>query len=233
MSAWKAVAAGIAASAGSLAGLSRRPASALKYRQIRLPMKGGCCEHPPVLVTFTRSETGSTLATISRHDGVIVALPGYDKKHRVPHDLAHFATERHLQLSGGVFGSIASGGMFSNMRVVAGKPRHDAAARSSSVLGANKGALGLAEVMADVVHNAVEHGGGEQKALIRARETWESLAGGPFPWSDQQLTGAIHYLAELAANYQRDSVVQAVWPDSLSDPPPSRSRIKRGRRGRC
>jgi hypothetical protein len=184
-----------------------------------------------VLVTFTRSETGSTLATINRRDGVVLALPGFDKKHRIPHDLAHFATERHLQLSRGVFGSIAGGGVFPNMRVVAGKPRHDAAARSSRILGANKRPLGLAEVMADVVHNAVEHGD-EQAAPLEARKAWSSLVGGPFPWTDRQLGEAIRCLAELAEGYQRDGVVQAEWPDSLSSPAPSNSGIRKGRRGR-
>ena len=133
-----------------------------------------------MLVKFTRSETGSTLATISRRDGVTLTLPGFDKKHRVPHDLAHFATEQHLQLSRGVFGSIAGGGMFSTMRVVAGKPRHDAVARSSRLLGTNKHELGLAEVMADVIHDAVEHGG-EHKAPLEARKIWASLVGGSLP----------------------------------------------------
>ena len=161
----------------------------------------------------------------------MLALPGFDKKHRVPHDLAHFAAERHLRLPGGVFGSIASGGVFSNMRVIAGRPRHDAAARSSRILRANKRTLGLAEVMADVIHSAVEQGG-EQLAPVEARRTWASLAGGPFPWTDQQINEAIRCLAELAAGYRRDGVVQAEWPDSLSNPIPIDSGVRRGRRGR-
>ena len=161
----------------------------------------------------------------------MLALPGFDKKHRVPHDLADFAAERHLRLPGGVFGSIAVGGVFSNMRVIAGRPRHDAAARSSRILRANKRTLGLAEVMADVIHSAVEQGG-EQMAPVEARKIWASLAGGPFPWTDQQIDEAIRCLAELAASYRRDGVVQAEWPDSLSNPIPGDSGIRRGRRGR-
>jgi len=47
-----------------------------------------------MLITFTRALSGSTLATIRRGDGVVLELPGYDRKYRVPHDLAHAVTER-------------------------------------------------------------------------------------------------------------------------------------------
>jgi hypothetical protein len=83
-----------------------------------------------MLVTIARADRGSTVATIQRRDGVVVELPGYDRKFRVPHDLAHAVTERGLGLSRGVFGSIAGGGMVGNMRVLTGRPRHDAAERS-------------------------------------------------------------------------------------------------------
>jgi hypothetical protein len=185
-----------------------------------------------MLVTFVRSQTGSTLATIRRRDGVVVELPGFDKKHRVPHDLAHLATERHLGLSGGVFGSIAGGGMFSNMRVVDGRPRHDAAVRSRRVLAANKRELGLAEVMAGAVHDAVEHGRA-QEAPVEARRIWASLGTGPFPWTDQQVTDATRSLMEWAADYRRDGTVSVQWPDGLSSSSaPIRAGAGRGRQGR-
>jgi hypothetical protein len=47
-------------------------------------------------VTIARTSTGSTCATIRRDDGVVLELPGYDRKYRVPHDLAHAATEHAL-----------------------------------------------------------------------------------------------------------------------------------------
>lgn len=184
-----------------------------------------------MLVIVARSPAGSTLATIRRRDGVVVELPGYDKKHRVPHDLAHLATERHLRMSGGVFGSIAGGAMFSNMRVVGGRPRHDAADRSRRVLAANKAALGMAEVMAGAVHEAVEHGR-PAAAAVEVRRVWASLGTGPFPWTDQQVTDATRCLSQWAADFHRDGVVHVDWPDSLTDPVPVRSGGRRGRRGR-
>jgi hypothetical protein len=80
----------------------------------------GGCDDRDMHVTIARTATGSTRATIRRDDGVVLELPGYDRKFRVPHDLAHAVTERALGMSRGVFGSIAGGGVFDNMRVVAG-----------------------------------------------------------------------------------------------------------------
>src|SRR4029453_5255316 len=111
-----------------------------------------------MLITFARALSGSTVATIRRRDGVVLELPGYDKKYRVPHDLAHAVTESELGMDRGVFGSIAGGGVFATKRVLAGRERHDAADRSVRLLAANKSPLGIAEVMAAVVHDAVEHG---------------------------------------------------------------------------
>lgn len=70
-------------------------------------------------------------------DGVVVWLPSYSRKWRVPHDVAHAVTERELGLAQGVFGSIASVAVFDNMQVVSGRPRHDARAVSARILRSN------------------------------------------------------------------------------------------------
>jgi hypothetical protein len=184
-----------------------------------------------MLITFARVESGSTVATIRRGDGVVLELPGYDKKYRVPHDLAHAVTERELGMAGGVFGSIAGGGVFSNMRVLAGRERPDAADRSSRLLAANKAELGVAEVLAGVVHDAVEDGR-TATAVADARRVWGILSAEPFPWTESRLTAAIEQLTRLAADYDRDGLVHLDWPDSLTNEVPQRPARRRGRRGR-
>jgi hypothetical protein len=184
-----------------------------------------------MLIRLSRAASGSTLATIHRRDGVVVELPGYDRKHRVPHDLAHAVAERELRLSGGVFGSIASGAMFSNMRVVQGRPRHDAAERSRRLLRGNRRLLGLAETMAGVVHDAVERRTGEQVG-VQARRTWSSVSGEPFPWTERQLAEAVRQLTVLTGEYVRTGAVDVSWPETLSAAVPSSPGIRRGRRGR-
>jgi hypothetical protein len=63
-------------------------------------------------VEFRRGEGWEYSVQIHRPDGVVVSLPGAGGRWPVPHDLAHFATERALRMPGGVFGSAASGAMF-------------------------------------------------------------------------------------------------------------------------
>ena len=184
-----------------------------------------------MLIVFARGKTGSTVATIHRRDGVVVELSAYDRKYRVPHDLAHVVTEQALGLSGGVFGSIAGGGMFDSMRVVTGTPRHDAADRSKRLLKANKRWLGLAEVMAGIVHDAVEHDD-RRNVCVRARSIWASFNADPFPWTDDDVADAVARLAELTAILEHDHTVQVTWPDSLTNPVPDAPGVKRGRRGR-
>jgi hypothetical protein len=182
-------------------------------------------------VTIARTATGSTCATIRRADGVVLELPGFDRKYRVPHDLAHAATERALGLSRGVFGSIAGGGVFDNMRVVAGRrPRHDAAARSRRLLTANKHEIGVAELVSGIIHRGLEHG---TDPLPRARAEWRALMTEPFPWTDAEFHAAVADLACLADDYNRDGSVDLDWPAALTSPvPPAEESHPRGRRGR-
>ncbi|GIM91054.1 hypothetical protein [Paractinoplanes toevensis] len=185
-----------------------------------------------MLITFARAAGGSTLATVRRADGVVLELPGFDRKWRVPHDLAHAATECELGMSEGVFGSIAGGGVFGNMRVVGGKPRHDAADRSRRLLAANKRPLGVAEVLAGVVHDAVEHGRPAVPPEL-ARGSWGIFSSDPFPWSPAQLSGAVRRLAGLAAEFERSGgALEFAWPDRLTSPVPAPAAPRRGRRGR-
>jgi hypothetical protein len=65
---------------------------------------------------------------------VLLQVQSFDRPRRLPHDIAHFVVENELQLEHGFWGLLAAGVMFSNMRVVAGRVRQDAAERSRSFL---------------------------------------------------------------------------------------------------
>ncbi|BEL02465.1 hypothetical protein Q0Z83_006560 [Actinoplanes sichuanensis] len=184
-----------------------------------------------MLVVFAHSNTGSTVATLHRGDGVVLQLPGYDRKYRVPHDLAHFATERTLEMSGGVFGSIAAGAVFSNMRVVSGRPRHDSVARSRLILDGCKQSLGLAELLAGMVHHAVETDIPDQ-APVLVRKAWGSLRAGEPPWPDEVVAEATTLLSELVTDFEARGSVKVTWPDHLVAEVPQPKGVRRGRRGR-
>ncbi|MEU8658695.1 hypothetical protein [Actinoplanes philippinensis] len=166
-----------------------------------------------------------------RGDGVVLQLPGYDRKYRVPHDLAHYATERTFEMAGGVFGSIAAGAVFSNMRVLGGRPRHDAAARSRRVLDGCKQSLGLAELLAGMVHHAVETGIPEQAPAL-VRKAWGALETGEPPWPGTRIAEAARLLTELAADFEAAGTVRVTWPDHLVPAAPTPKGVRRGRRGR-
>lgn len=151
-------------------------------------------------VDFERDESGWYRSALHRDDGVVLLLHGYDRKWRVPHDLAHFATESALRLAGGVFGSIAAGAMFDNMNVLSGKLKHDAKRRSEQVLKANEKSLGLSEVLAGVVHEAVEHGD-RSELVARAHGAWGVHNTEPFPYPPEALTAAADELEELAGRW--------------------------------
>ncbi|WP_336159846.1 hypothetical protein [Amycolatopsis sp. VC5-11] len=165
-------------------------------------------------ITFHHASRGESVARVRRGDGVTLVLPSYSRKWRVPHDLAHAAAERELRLGGGVFGCIAAGAVFDNMRVTEGKPRHDAKARSAKILRSAKRSIGIAEVMAGVIHEAVE-----QRLPIpfeQAREGWGALAQDPFPWTDADITRATDTLRELDRQWQASpNPLEFDWPDSL------------------
>jgi hypothetical protein len=139
-------------------------------------------------------------STIHRDDNVVLFLPGYDRKWRVPHDLAHIATEKQLRLTDGVFGSIAAGAMFENMRVLSGRLRHDPRQRSRQVLRANGPGIGVAELLAAAVHAAVEQ---RAPVVAAARRAWGSLCEGPFPYPDTELRHAVEALEDLGRRWSR------------------------------
>ena len=154
-------------------------------------------------VHFRRDDNrGGYAALIQRTDGLTVRLPGYDRKFRVPHDLAHFVAEREFHLAGGVFGCIAAGAMFSNMTLVDGRPRYDAQARSRAVLRAHAAELGLAECLSGAVHDSVEQNLDFPAALRRLRDTWGALRTGPCPYDPADLHRVLDLLGQLGERWR-------------------------------
>jgi hypothetical protein len=141
--------------------------------------------------------SGGYEVLMRRDDGLTVRLSGFDRKWRVPHDLAHFATEREFRLGHGVFGSIAAGAMFSNMVVVGGRPRFDARARSRAVIKAYAAELGLAEMVSGVVHDGVEQDADADTVYRQLLEAWGTLQPGPCPYAAATLRRCLGLLALL------------------------------------
>jgi hypothetical protein len=134
-------------------------------------------------VDFHRTDGHAGYAVLMRRDdGLTVRLSGHGGNRRIPHDLAHFVTERELRLAHGVFGSISAGAMFSGMVVVGGPARYDARGRSYAVIRAYAAEIGLAEVLVGVVHDGVEHSAGADTVHRQLLEAWGSLRRSPCPY---------------------------------------------------
>jgi hypothetical protein len=184
------------------------------FRQIVGRRAGSRATLVGVRVLMEHDDRGRYWSTIQRDDGIVLFLPGYDRKWRVPHDLAHVVTEKQLRLNDGVFGSIAAGAMFENMRVLSGRLRHDPRQRSRQVLRANGPGIGVAELLAGAVHTAVE-----QRApgtvVATARRAWGSLREGPFPYPYAELRNAVEALEDLGQRWSRltaDAQLTVDWP---------------------
>jgi hypothetical protein len=160
-------------------------------------------------VQFHRTDGhGGYVVLMRRNDGLTVRMPGYDRKWRVPHDMAHFATEREFNFGHGVFGTIAAGALFSNMSVVGGRPRYDLRARSRSVIKTHSAELGLAEAVSGVVHDGVEHDAAMPAVYERLLEIWGSLRPGPCPYQMATLRRCLSLLALLETRWREVGVGQ-------------------------
>lgn len=181
-------------------------------------------------IVFTRVAGGESLTTICRPDGVVVEMPSFSRKHRVPHDMAHAVAERELGLVRGIFGSLAAGALFSNVRVVSGRQRHDATQRSARILAANSTDLGRSELLGGALGHVVEVGR-PADVCERVRHDWAILHTEPCPYTDQQLHDAALTLDLLAQAWQQLQPGEGMdfpWPRQLVSPvPPAPRRAAR------
>lgn len=182
-----------------------------------------------MLIEFVRAPRGRSYATIHRRDGVVVNLTGFSVKHRIPHDLAHAASERELDLADGIFGSIAAGALFTSCQVLSGRQRPDASARSERILRANARTIGFSEVLGGAIHDAVENG---QPAAVgrRVRADWGVITSDPCPYTDGQFAAAVSTLERLGRDWELTEIgrcLHFVWPDRLTSAVPAAPRARR------
>jgi hypothetical protein len=166
-------------------------------------------------VEFAKRAGGGSLATIARRDGVRLLLTSYDRTNAVPHDLAHFVAERDLGVQRGLWGSIASGALFDSLQVLAGKRRHDDAARSAEIRRANADELSLAEVLVGAVHRSLElNNAAASREIERA---WSSVRATPCPFPPDRRIAAVTELRRLGRRFgelDANGTLPLEWPDT-------------------
>lgn len=170
-----------------------------------------------MLLFFHPGKAGGTRTVLHRDDHVTLEMRSYDRKFRVPHDLAHAVTERELKLAGGVFGCLAAGAVFSSARVVEGRCRYDARERSRRLLAFHERDIAIAEVLSGVVHDAVEHA--RPLPFRTARAAWGSVREEPFPYGEmdlQRATSTLTRLADAFAHLPPGVGLRFEWPRRLT-----------------
>ncbi|WP_236791611.1 hypothetical protein [Amycolatopsis sp. GM8] len=170
-----------------------------------------------MLIFFHPARGGGTRAVLHRDDRVTLEMRSYDRKWRVPHDLSHAVAERELGLSGGIFGCIAGGALFSSVRVLDGRTRHDAAARSRRLIACHERDIAIAELLSGIVHDTVEHH--RPSAFAAARAGWASVREDPFPYGEmdlQRATSTLTRLADAFAHLPPGTGLRFEWPRRLT-----------------
>lgn len=178
-------------------------------------------------IEFAKRNGGGSLATIDRPDGVRLLLTSYDRANTVPHDLAHFVTERNLGLRCGLWGSIASGALFDSLQIISGKRRHDDAARSQGVRRANADELAFAEVLVGAVHRGMHLS--DTAASREIERAWSSVRDSPCPFPpDRRIIAVVELrrLGRLFGELDASRTLPLDWPTAS----PRRSGGKRRRR---
>lgn len=130
-----------------------------------------------------------------------VLVPGFDRKHAVPHDLAHFAAERGFGVARGFWGSVAAGAMFGGMQVVSGRRPPHASERSRRIIRANAEQIGIAEGLATSVFQAYTDDLSPAEASGLLAKYWSITHTGPCPYGTPGMTRACTLLGELATRW--------------------------------
>lgn len=150
-------------------------------------------------VEFGRRSGGGSVALLTRSDGVRLRLTSYDRKYRIPHDLAHFATEQELGLTDGLFGSIAAGALFDSVEVLSGTR---AGTRSEAVRRRNAAALALTESLVGVVHLVANDPGAPERAVTDGIErAWGGVREGRCPYPPDRRLAALRSLRALGDRF--------------------------------
>ena len=139
-------------------------------------------------IEFHREPRGRYHSTFTRPDGAVLKLQGgsYNKLGggvRVPHDIAHLIVEQTLELRGGLWGTIAVGGLVMNLEYIGGKKPAHAEKKSWAITDAAGETLRQAEVVvravadaaAGTVHGSLAQHMGERWAVPVPRERLELM----------------------------------------------------------
>ncbi|HYH79346.1 MAG TPA: hypothetical protein VEX86_06105 [Longimicrobium sp.] len=175
-----------------------------------------------MLLQLTRLDERRYETLITRSDGVKYLVKGVGHMAAIPHDLAHFAVERGLDIRRGFWGSVADGAVFGSLTHVSGRRRPHAAERSKQVLKENKHQLTETEILVGLFNQALEEGLGPESPVLRARlrrYLWTPPGHRPRRFSDEESAAVCarwKEMLELWQNLPIGGTLELVWPEPTS-----------------
>jgi hypothetical protein len=126
-------------------------------------------------IDFHKGPRGRYHSVLHRADGVSVRLEGGSHNRirgevdRVPHDIAHLIVEDSFGLGGGLWGTLAAGGIVQNATLAGGRKPPHAARRARAITDRAGESLRQAEILVRAVADASLDGGTRDPHAFRAR----------------------------------------------------------------
>jgi hypothetical protein len=169
-------------------------------------------------IDFHKGPRGRYHSLLHRVDGVSVRLEGgsYNRIRgevgRVPHDIAHLIVEDAFALGGGLWGTLAAGGIVQNAMFAGGRKPPDAQRRARAITDRASESLRQAEILVRAVADASLDGGTRDMHAFHARV-------GARWWSPSITAAALEEacadLREAAKRWdalEDGSVLRLTWP---------------------
>ncbi len=169
-------------------------------------------------IDFHKRPRGRYHSVLQRADGVSVRLEGGSYNRiggpvgRVPHDIAHLLVEDAFGLRGGLWGTLAAGGIVQNATLEGGRKPPHAERRARAITDRTGESLRQAEIVVRAVADAALDGGPRDLHALRARigDRW---------WAPsitleglERSLADLRELAERWAALEEGAALRLTWP---------------------
>lgn len=166
---------------------------------------------------FQKKSNGVYLTRVLRDDSVVLEVPGFDRKHPLPHDHVHYIVESKLNLHQGFWSCVAAGAIFPGMHVVEGRQPPHAAEKSRAIIKAAGGKLMETEMLVDECHRLSVQTTDPHwpSAVERLKRLWISRRPDQTAINETLLKDVCALIHELQHRWLAlpvDSSIQLTWP---------------------
>jgi hypothetical protein len=171
-----------------------------------------------VPIDFHKGPRGRYHSVLYRVDGVSVRLEGGSHNRvsgevgRVPHDIAHLVVEDAFGLGGGLWGTLAAGGIVQNARFAGGRKPPHAERRARAITDGAGESLRQAEILVRAVADASLEGGTRDMHAFRARVGARWWSPSITPDALDRACGDLRAAAKRWDALEDGSALRLTWP---------------------